>query len=277
MTTICIGVVSYVGSRFSKSQGARGLGRLLEVAFDGLGIVSEVRISTKDSGDRYGVQVTPRTVQESLTEQLRIQLRWSRFLHQQQGLRWWGDYGLRLARRAVQRVDPPPVSIISRLLNIEAAHRDLLEWGGENGSDWVLILEDDAASDDLVDLVAGLSGILNSGESPCYVNLSESFSPVDLGVEHLLSTTDGARWEGSSARAIVQSELPITNTVCAILYRADFARRLLNAYEELPLEPVLPIDWKLNAALMLMHKRGEISSNECWQVEPAPILQMSMR
>lgn len=277
MKTIRIGVVSYVGSRFSESQGDRGLGRLLEVAFDDLGIASEVRISTEDSGDRYGVQVTPRTAQESLTEQLRIQRRWSRFLHQHQGLRWWGDYGLRLARRAVQRVDSPPVSMISRLLNIEVAHRDLLAWGSENGSDWVLILEDDAASGDVGDLVAGLSGIINSAESPCYVNLSESFSAADLGVEHLLSVADSARWEGSSARAIVQSELPITNTVCAILYRADFARRLLNAYEELPLEPVLPIDWKLNAALILMHERGEISTNECWQVEPAPILQMSMR
>ncbi len=277
MTAIRIGVVSYVGSRFSESQGERGLGRLLEVALEDLGIAAEVRISTEDSGDRYGVQVTPRAVQESLTEQLRIQRRWSRFLHQRQGFHWWGGYGLRLARRAVQRVDPPPVSMISRLLNIEAAHRDLLTWGNENGSDWILVLEDDAMSDDTSDLAEGLRGISSTDGSPSYVNLSEAFTSSDLGVEHLLSVTEGARWEGSSARAVVQAELPITNTVCAILYRADFAKRLLNVYEELPLEPVLPIDWKLNAALMLMHEQREISTNECWQVEPAPILQMSMR
>jgi len=167
--------------------------------------------------------------------------------------------------------------MISRLLNIEAAHRDLLSWGSEDGSDWILILEDDAVSDDVSDLAAGLRGITEASDSPCYMNFSESFSSSELGVEHLLSVTDSARWEGSRARAIWQSTLPITNTVCAILYRADFARQLLNAYEELPLEPVLPIDWKLNAALMLMHERGEISADKCWQVEPAPILQMSMR
>ncbi len=277
MTSISIGVVSYVGSRFSSSQGDRGLGRLLGAALKDLGIAAEVRISTEDSGDRYEVQATPGAVQESLTEQLRIQRQWSKFLHQQQGLHWWGNYGLRFARRTIQRVNPPPVSMIARLLNIEAAHRDLLAWGSENGSEWVLILEDDAVSDDVGDLAEGLRGIVRSGETPCYVNLSESFSSADLGVEHLLSVTEGARWEGSSARAIVQAELPITNTVCAILYRADFAQRLLNVYKKLPLEPVLPIDWKLNAALMLMHERGEISTNECWQVEPAPILQMSMR
>jgi hypothetical protein len=277
MTTIRIGVVSYVGSRFSESQGDRGLGRLLEVAFDGLGIAAEVRISTEDYGDRYGVQVTPRAVQESLTEQLRIQLRWSKFLNQQRRLHWWCGYGLRLARRAVQRVDPPPVSMISRLLNIEAAHRDLLAWGSEKESDWVLILEDDAASYEVGDLAEGLGGIVHASPSPCYVNLSESFSSADLGVGHLLSVSSSARWDGSRQRAILESTLPITNTVCAILYRADFARRLVNAYEELPLDPVLPIDWKLNAALMLMHDRKEVSTNECWQVEPAPILQMSMR
>jgi len=272
-----IGVVSYLGSHFSESQGDSGLGRTLERALAARGIEVEARISTQDVGHRYGVQVTPQAVQASLTEQLSMQRRWSKFLRQRRDLHWWGSYGLRLARRAIQRVDPPPVSMVTRLVNIEAAHRDLLTWGAESGSDWVLILEDDAMSDDVRDLAEGLCGIVRSGQSPCYVNLSESFSSAALGVEHLLSVTDDTRWEGSRARAILQSELPISNTVCAILYRGDFAQRLVVAHEELPLEPVLPIDWKLNAALMLMHSRGQISTGDCWLVEPAPILQMSMR
>ncbi len=86
MTSISIGVVSYVGSRFSSSQGDRGLGRLLEAALEDLGIAAEVRISTDNSGDRYDVEATPEAVQASLTEQLSIQRQWSQFLNQQLGL-----------------------------------------------------------------------------------------------------------------------------------------------------------------------------------------------
>ena len=69
----------------------------------------------------------------------------------------------------------------------------------------------------------------------------------------------------------------MTNTVCAILYRAAFVRDLLAAMDALPMEPVVPIDWKLNLALMRMFDDGRLVAGDCWQVEPGPIDQLSMR
>jgi len=277
MVSLAIGVVSHVGSRYSDNQGAGGLGQQLAKALTDLGTQVEVRINTEDAGHRYRVEATPEAVQASLTEQIRIHEAWSGFLRQQKGLGWWLNYGLRHGRRGLQKVFPPPVSMISRLLNIEASHRDLLEWGDACGSDWTLILEDDAKAENLSDTVRGVNGIIRSTQPPSYVNLSASFSVAELGVEHLLTPIQHEEWQGSIQRAVLRAEVPITNTVCAILYRSDFARTISRLLDELPMEPVLPIDWKLNAALMLASERGDIEPGACWQVEPAPILQMSMR
>ena len=78
------------------------------------------------------------------------------------------------------------------------------------------------------------------------------------------------------ARGVLSGRLPVTNTVCAILYRTSFLRELLAVWAELPVEPVIPIDWKLNKALMMLHGRGLLPAGSAWNVEPAPIVQMSM-
>ena len=70
---------------------------------------------------------------------------------------------------------------------------------------------------------------------------------------------------------------PISNTVCAILYRADFLGRFLERFEALPIEPVVPIDWKLNIVLMDMYDVGEIVAGDCWIVTPGPVDQRSMQ
>lgn len=277
MTDVRIGVVSYKETKFQQSQSESGLGTQLERALTRLNVSAQVRVSTEDRGDIYGIEVTPRTVQASLDEQWKIQRRWTNFL-QRRGYFGQLTYNVpRLFYRATQRLKAPVPSTITRLLNIEASHRDLLAWGFDGDARWVLILEDDAMSTDVEDLAKGLQGIVHGRRTPAYANLSDSFTSSQLGVDHLLTRVEDVNWEGRYPRAILQSTLPVSNTVCAVLYRADFARRLSEAYEDLPVEPVLPIDWKFNAALMLMHERSEIEPNECWQVEPAPIVQMSMR
>jgi hypothetical protein len=75
----------------------------------------------------------------------------------------------------------------------------------------------------------------------------------------------------------MKTELPVTNTVCAIAYRAPFAELLLEEYSKMPQRPVVPIDWKLNQALMTVHGRGELPSGSCLWVLPGPIDQLSMR
>jgi len=277
MSQVRIGVVSYEGSRFLENQGEFGLAMQLRHALERLNVSAEVRIVTEDWGHRYGVHVTPGTVQDSLHEQLKLQWKWSRFLDQPRSLQRVTRNGLRLIRRTTQCLRPPAKTMITRLLNIEASHRDLLAWGSSGEAQWLIILEDDAMSTDVEDLARGLLSIIRSDAPPNFVNLSESFTSNELGVNHLLSEVTSSRWEGPRARVLLESRLPVTNTVCAVLYRAAFARRLLMAYERLPIEPVLPIDWKLNAVLMLMHKQGAVAPNSCWTIKPAPILQMSMR
>lgn len=164
--------------------------------------------------------------------------------------------------------------MLRRLLNIELSHLDLMRRGLDSGAPWVLILEDDGFVDNLSDLVEGLDGLM--GGTASYVNLSASFSPRELGIEHLLAPAS-VGWQGSHPRSVLAADRPVTNTVCAILYSAEFLALLVSAMDRLPMEPVVPIDWKLNTALMDLHAEGMAPPDTCLLVEPAPIAQMSMR
>jgi hypothetical protein len=68
----------------------------------------------------------------------------------------------------------------------------------------------------------------------------------------------------------------VTNTVCAVLYRSTFLADLLPTLKDIPMEPIVPIDWKLNAALMQLVREGTIGDGDCFTLEPAPIRQSSM-
>ena len=167
--------------------------------------------------------------------------------------------------------------MVRRLVNIELSHLDLMRSGLESQAPWILIIEDDAFVADLEDLTRGLAGLMVADPPAAYVNVSESFSTAELGIDHQLGPVSHADWTGYQERSLVSAVRPVTNTVCAILYRREFLASLVTAMEALPLEPVVPIDWKLNMALMSMYRSGTITSGECWLVEPAPIAQMSMR
>jgi len=167
--------------------------------------------------------------------------------------------------------------MVERLLNIELAHQELLRQGLTSRAPWILILEDDAWSANIDDLADGLTDLLELAEvSVRFINLSESFDLSELGIKHLLGDSDYS-WHGSTTRAVLSAQQPVTNTVCAIAYRSYFAEQLLSAYASMPMRPVVPIDWKLNQALMDMHSSGSLGVGSCWWVVPGPIDQLSMR
>lgn len=277
MTDLFIGVVSHERSRFADSQGADGLAARLRRALGARGLDVEVQVNTADLHDPAALPIDERTVQASLDAQLRIDREWSAFLGRR-GLDETTRLAARWARRQADRVRPPSVATMRRLLNIELSHLDLLRTAVTVGATWALIVEDDASTDDVDDAAGGLAGLIadmDASEQPAYVNVSQSFTNDQLGITHLLREV-GVPWRGATERSVLRSTLPVTNTVCAILYRGAFLPTLVAALDAVPVEPVLPIDWKLNRALMDLHGANALRDGDCWLVEPAPIVQRSM-
>lgn len=219
-------------------------------------------------------------IQRSLSAQLGLEFRWQRYLRRPRTWkRFLMNVGL-LVGRVRRWLFPPNARSLRRLLNIERSHLDLLEQGLASGAHWIVILEDDALTSDVQDLAVGLAG-LTVQESIAYVNLSHSFDHAGLGIAHVLERSTQLQWAGSTAREMFIANPPVTNTVCAIAYHREFIVELLETWKSLPIDPVVPIDWKLNEALMRMHQKGHGGTaadglRTCVFVEPPPIRQGSM-
>ena len=264
-----VGVVSHLNSRFAASQGPSGLAAGL------MGILPsvEIQINTQNLYDTLDLPLSSEEMRTSLSDELHLEKHWAQYLQQPQGVTWHLRYAMRWVKRAWEQFRPPDESRFIRLLNIELSHLDLMRSGLASGAQWILILEDDAMTADLDDLAKGLEGVLASG-ADC-VSLSHSFASTDLGISHLLSVSS-IPWRGSAEREILEVDRPITNTVCATLYSRRFLTSLEQELSALPLIPVIPIDWKINQALMQLQTSGQLAGVTCWIVDPAPITQMSM-
>lgn len=274
-STLFIGVVSYEGSRFAINQGESGLAQTLSRSIAG----TEVQVLTQNLFDEAGGLVGPGDVQASLTAELDVERRWSAFLDRPEDISSVVKRTARNVTRLWQRARPPSPKSVRRLFNIEMSHLDLMRQGLDSRAPWVLILEDDAWSSDVDDLTLGLAQLMETASTPesfGYANLSASFSSQELGIDHLLQQSQ-LTWNGTTRREILRSSLPVTNTVCAILYSAAFLSDLLEAMNQLPTKPIVPIDWKLNCALMTLFDRGRVDDTTCVFVQPSPIEQLSMQ
>ena len=286
MTDLFIGVVSHLGSRFSQNQGENGLAFRLSQALEAMGCSVEVQINTVDAWSPELLPITPEVGRASAMASLDFEQTWDRYLNKGNSgsfmarLRHSGEFQARrlklgLAARSSSFTDSS-MTATRRLLNIELSHLHLWREGLASGALWILILEDDGGCTDLEDLARGLTALMDSqGKAWQYANISASFDATQLGVRHLLTPSE-LRWEGGSIRTIQSASRPITNTVCAILFRSSLVTEIIAQFELLPISPVIPIDFKLNAALMSLFANGFLGAGDCLQVEPAPIVQMSM-
>ena len=277
--SLFIGVVSHEGTRFPAAQGPEGLAALLSAQLTDRGVPHSVVVDVTNRWDTAADPIKAEDVQGALSAQVNLGDEWSRYLrgHRPRSVKSAALSILRRGKRRWRRFAPPPTVMVERLLNIELAHTALLDAGVASGAQWMLILEDDAFSDDVCDLADGLVDLIKTASKDVqFVNLSESFDVAELGIARLLVRAPVA-WKGTSARTVLSASRPVTNTVCAIAYRSDFAQRLLDVYAQMPIRPVVPIDWKLNAALMQMFGSGELGEGSCWWVVPGPIDQLSMR
>jgi len=274
--SVFIGLVSHSKSTFTQSQGPLGLSARLAKSFSDLGVSTQIKINTANLFDENEFELTAAMARASVREEIRLESAWFRFLERRdrigQGVRVlgrWMWFGLKWRSNS-------QIKELRRLLNIEYSHVDLYRSGLESGCEWVIVLEDDAFAVDPESLVAGLVGLFESSGGVKMINLSTSFSPTEIGIAHLLSPVVSVGWAGSSARVVLASARPATNTVCAIAFRKNFLRDLVEDFDSHSADSVVPIDWKLNASLMRLWASDSIGAGECWFIEPGPVLQLSM-
>jgi hypothetical protein len=277
VTSLFVGVVSHERSRFAVSQGSDGLAARLAEGLRNEGLSVDVRVNIDNLHDPARHPVDAEVVRRSVQAQSQLEQDWTSYLEKSTGAvasvraamaRYW--------RGLEGMIRPADESMVTRLINIELSHLDLFDAGLASGADWVLVLEDDAMTTNVLDCVSGIAGLLHATPTPGFVNLSQSFSLEELGIAHLLEPRD-IPWQGDVERQILAARRPITNTVCAVMYHSEFIRDMVQAMRQLPFYPVVPIDWRINQALMAMVGAGTAGANTAWFVEPGPIDQMSMR
>ena len=284
--TLFIALVTHQGSRFSDSVSASGLVRALEREITEFGVTTTVLINDQDTYDPATLTLDRREVAASIDAELAAETKWRHYLDPEKSrMSMWGQVQLRRAYRRIKLAPPwqptqhptAGVRTLRRLINIELSHLSLMRQAVEDGAEWVLISEDDAYIEDPKSFANSLALFMRDHDltsQPMYLNVSRSFDHNALGIDHLL--TPSGRWSQHPDIGIFSAAQPVTNTVCAILYRGTFLRELLKELESIPISPVLPIDWKLNVALMNMHNRRVIGAGDCWSLSPAPVIQRSM-
>lgn len=284
-----LGLVTHPATRFPDSTDDHGLAPSIARGMTDHGRRTQVLVSDIDAYSPDILVIDREQISRSIDAELAIEGRWRRYLDPR--IPGFAVSAFMAVRRVYRRRRflPPSGAALSetssgfrmvrRLINIELAHMSLMRAASASGCTWTLIVEDDASCDDIPALVVALEGFMDTYDAasqPLYVNVSRSFGQDKLRIGALL--TERGVW-GTSADgevAILMAERPVTNTVCAVLYRTSFLADLLAVLESIPLSPVIPIDWKLNTALMRMYEQGLLGAGDCWLLEPAPIVQRSM-
>lgn len=266
-----IAVVTHPKSVFPESRGPSGAAARISRALESRGLEVELVVEDRNLWTEVAESGSS-GLGTSYRAELAEEWRWRGFLGNR-GVFWMARQGLRLGASVVRPARGPEAGDGDRLLNIEMAHRSLWKQGLESGAEVVLVIEDDADLEDAEDFAAGLTDLLNVSWS--FVNLSLSFDRDALGVTNLLKGS-GVSWAGADERSVLRPLRPVTNTVCAMAYRREFVVSLLAHWEAMPMEPVLPIDWKMNRALREMVQDGDLAPDSSLWIEPGPLVQRSL-
>lgn len=270
-----IGLVTHPRTSYPESVTESGLLAHVMAACPEQGLTCMSAVVDEDLLATGQIAMDRAAIRASIRAEFALEDRWARHLGRR------SDGWRRLVLRARESWRQLRLTVIDesagrrmlrRLANIELAHLSLLRQARDSGARWALIIEDDAGCEDAQALVRAIAALADGG--PGFANISTSFTPAQLGIEGLVAD-DGLWPDGTGQRRILVADRPVTNTVCAVLYRGDFLARLVRELDPIPLEPIVPIDWKLNDALMRMHAaRDEMT---CWFIEPGPVVQRSMQ
>lgn len=282
---VFVGLVTHPKSTYTASIGPDGLLTRLAKSLTTQDVLVRTSIHDQDLYVEHMLTLSQAEVVASINTELDVEEQWRRHVNQDASqIKLKIIMRLRRAYRRMRFAPPwnftPAATrqggaMLRRLVNIELAHMSLLRQAKEIEATWALILEDDAVIEDVEQFAADLAHFVsrNTDEvQPKYVNVSRSFSASQLQIGNHLTFI--GEWNSSVAE--LSARIPLSNTVCAILYRGSFLPTLIHALDLIPLSPVLPIDWKLNAALLDLSARSELGQGDCWFLNPAPIVQGSM-
>jgi len=263
-----IGLVTHPRTEFSDSRGAAGLMAQLAGTLESLGISTTTHVEDRDLAAGLP-DLSAEELADSQRYLLDVQRAWASYCSRGQTklrLQQWVG-GLRGS------IEPANASQARRLLNIELAHTELMSASVSNGADFALIVEDDADCSDVGALARELQSLLTRSSTPYMSHVSTSFSPRELGIEGLVDSVERDWCNGGKEFRLKR---PVTNTVCATVYRRDFLVDIHALWRAEPLLPVIPVDWRLNTLLMRMHAEGPLPEGYSSLVYPSPIIQRSL-
>ncbi len=285
MQEVFVGLVTHPRSRFDADGAAtRQAGDLVAALADG---AAGLLISDRDDADPATYPLDRAELLRSARHQARLEHAWRRYLAAAGGRPARGPVLDRLAAAAMELKRQAETGALlpggdgvagrraaTRLLNIDLSHLRVLEAGVASGAPWVLVLEDDARATDVPSTAAALLEGVDAltATEVAFVSLSESIALERLGVDGLLDgplVAGGPDW-------LVRARTPITNTVCANLYRASFASALADGIRSRGLVPVAPIDWRVNEQVLAMVADGRLGPGSCAWAQPGLFLQGSM-
>ena len=285
--SLFLGMVTHPRSRFNVDGAATHRLEALAAAAAAHGPVAGTLVSDRND---YSPSVDPlsrTTLVKSAWHQARLEYRWRRYLRSggdgvardtavlaAMGLRrgadalagsWSDRHDQRSGRRAAVR-----------LINIDLSHLRVMDAARASGAGWTLVLEDDAGTPDPLEAMSAVATVIERLDATPvqFACLSTSISTADLGVEGLLSPVPGPPLAGG--RTLLAADRPVTNTVCANLYRTTFLERLQADIRQRGLVPVVPIDWRLNEAILSMTAEGSLGAGSCVWIEPGIFVQRSM-
>ena len=164
-----------------------------------------------------------------------------------------------------------------RQSNISASHLTSMKQSLESGESFVLILEDDFLINDIEAIMIMLkfaTSVEVSKSKLQLINLSKSFSYQELGFQNFVeSSIKDVNYPNYTIDIL---KYPVTNTVCATLYKSDFLKKLVCELESLKMVSLIPIDHKINIALNKLIKKGLIDK-ECYgSSNPSLFIQGSL-
>ncbi len=167
---------------------------------------------------------------------------------------------------------------VSRQINITNAHKTLLKDSLKSDSKFSLILEDDFYLNNdlnLVEIMSNLFDYLNQFSETLLIDLSESFSIKELGLEFVV--TKSYSLPVNTQLKIFSFKQSVSNTVCATLYRNSCIPALLLALDDLDKFPSIPIDHKINIALHKLTKNSKVLNDAYAILEPGIFIQQSLK